>query len=211
MTTFTMQDLTTETPEEKEAMDTLTKQQEQQATQFGIDLANHELAHQQAQQARLDAIPRTDTIIQGATGAQYTPMDTSPQAQQNQQAIEQLLNNLTYTIQAIIKLSVEKYKQPVSGGDADLRECVNTVLEQAQWFDEKVKEIAEGVVEDNDFSYEIESAVETHFSNSFCLEDHLDVVSEIESIVDDKLDDMVQEKLEEILREKLQSATISFN
>ena len=138
-------------------------------------------------------------------------MDTSPQAQQNQQALEQLLNNLTYTIQAIIKLSVEKYKQPVSGGDADLRECVNTVLENSGWMDDMVKEQCEIAVTDGDFSYEIESAVETHFSNSFCLEDHLDVVSEIESIVDDKLDDMVQEKLEEILREKLSTATISFN
>ena len=183
MTTFTMQDLTIETPEEKEAMDMLAKQ----------TVGN--------------TPTETSTTIQGATGAQYTPMDTSPQAQQNQQALEQLLNNLTYTIQAIIKLSVEKYKQPVSGGDADLRECVNTVLEQAQWFDEKVKEIAEGVVEDNDFSYEIESAVETHFSNSFCLEDHLDVTAEIESIVDERLEDMVNEKMEAMIK----TATITFS
>jgi hypothetical protein len=199
MTTFTLQDLTpndTPTREEEEAMIELGK-----ATleKMGEGKSNTFVEN-----------PSTTLTIQGATGAQYTPMDTSPEAQQNQQAIEQLLNNLTYTIQAIIKLSVEKYKQPVSSSEG-LREAVDTVLEQAQWFDEKVKEIAEGIVEDNDFSYEIESAVETHFSNSFCLEDHLDVVAEIESIVDDKLDDMVQEKVEEILREKLSTATISFN
>ena len=189
MTTFTMQDLTptdTPTPEEEEAMQDLTNKQQEQ-------LAQHEAIHQ---------------TIQGATGAQYTPMDTSPQAQQNQQAIEQLLNNLTYTIQAIIKLSVEKYKQPVSEG---LSEAVGTVLEQAEWFKDRVEERVAELVEDNDFSYEIESAVETHFSNSFSLDDHIDVASEIESIVDDRLNDMVQEKVEEILREKLSTATISFN
>jgi hypothetical protein len=124
--------------------------------------------------------------------------------------MQNLFITLTSTIQAIIKLSVEKYKQPVSGGE-DLRECVDTVLRNSGWMDDMVKEQCEIAVTDGDFSYEIESAVETHFSNSFCLEDHLDVVAEIESIIDDKLDDMVQEKLEELVRDKLQSATISFN
>lgn len=193
MTTFTLQDLTpndTPTREEEEAMDMLAKQ----------TVGN--------------TPTETNTTIQGATGAQYTPMDTSPEAQQNQQAIEQLLNNLTYTIQAIIKLSVEKYKQPVSSSGG-LREAVDTVLQNAEWFNDNLNDTINSTIDDrieeHDFSYEIESAVETHFSNSFCLEDHLDVVAEIESIVDDKLDDMVQEKLEEILREKLSTATISFN
>ena len=187
MTTFTLQDLYTPTTEGKSnIMETTTQT---------VDTMS------------------TNQTIQGATGAQYTPMDTSPQAQQNQQAIEQLLNNLTYTIQAIIKLSVEKYKQPVSGGEG-LHEAVGTVLEQAEWFSDKLNDTINSTIDDrideHDFSYEIEQAVENHFGD-FCLEDHVDVSSEIESIVDDRLDDMVQEKVEEILREKLSTATISFN
>ena len=154
-----------------------------------------------------------DTIIQGATGAQYTPMDTSPQAQQNQKAIEQLLNNLTYTIQAIIKLSVEKYKQPVSEG---LSEAVGTVLEQTQWFKDRVEERVAELVEDNDFSYEVERAVENWFDN-FSLEDHVDVYSMVDTAVDERISDVVGDALESVLEEKLtellqgKNISISFN
>jgi len=96
-----------------------------------------------------------------------------------------------------------------SGGD--FVGAVNTILENAEWFNEKVRNEIPDIIENTDLSYEIESAVESHFSNSFSLDDHIDVASEIESIVDDRLDDMVQEKVEEYLREKLSTATISFN
>ena len=198
MTTFTMQDLTptdTPTPEEEEAMDMLVKAQEQTAKDI--------------------------EVIQGATGAQYTPMDTSPQAQQNQQAIEQLLNNLTYTIQAIIKLSVEKYKQPVSGGEG-LHECVDTVLAEADWLMEKLEDamdsryamtdlIAQGVDDG------VRDAVENWFSNDFSLEDHVDIYSMVDTAVEDKLDDVVEDKLADVVEEKLnelmqgKNITISFN
>ena len=196
MTTFTMQDLTptdTPTPEEEEAMDMLVKAQEQTAKDI--------------------------EVIQGATGAQYTPMDTSPQAQQNQQAIEQLLNNLTYTIQAIIKLSVEKYKQPVSGSEG-LSEAVGTVLEQAEWFSDKLNDTINSTIDDrieeHDFSYEVERAVENWFDN-FSLEDHVDIYSMVDTAVEDKLDDVVEDKLADVVEEKLnelmqgKNITISFN
>jgi hypothetical protein len=62
MTTFTMQDLTTETPEEKEAMDAITNQ-----------------------------------VIQGATGAQYTFMDTRPKPPD----VTQIINNICRELQAL--------------------------------------------------------------------------------------------------------------
>jgi hypothetical protein len=195
MTTFTLQDLTpndTPTREEEEAMDTLAKQQAVET------------------KGAWEPAP----IIQGATGAQYTPMDTSPNAKPNiHQLAQQLTESFALLIKAITELQAED-KQPMSGGEG-LREAVETVLQNADWFNDNLNDTINSTIDDrieeHDFSYEIESAVETHFSNSFCLEDHLDVTAEIESVIDDKLDDMVQEKLEEILREKLQSATISFN
>ena len=183
------QDLTpnnlTETPEEKEAMDTIS------------------------------------TTIQGVTGAQYTPMDTSPQAQQNQQAIEQLLNNLTYTIQAIIKLSVEKYKQPVSTPPAEqtnLQDTVETVLDNAEWFkymvEERASEAASNYLEDKNFDYAIESAVGNYFDD-FSLEDHVDVADLVNDAVEDRLSDIVDERLEDMVNEKMEAmiktATITFN
>ena len=195
MTTFTLQDLYTPTTEGKSnIMETTTQT---------VDTMS------------------TNQTIQGATGAQYTPMDTSPQAQQNQQAIEQLLNNLTYTIQAIIKLSVEKYKQPVSGGEG-LRECVDTVLAEADWLMEKLEDamdsryamtdlIAQGVDDG------VRDAVENWFSNDFSLEDHVDIYSMVDTAVEDKLDDVVEDKLADVVEEKLnelmqgKNITISFN
>jgi len=71
------------------------------------------------------------------------------------------------------------------------------------------------LVEEHDFSHDVENAVgsevENYFSYNFSLEDHVDVYDLMRDAVDDKLEDMVQEKLEEILTEKLQSATITFN
>jgi len=160
----------------------------------------------------------TNTTIQGATGAQYTPVDLTqfhkPIEEINKPNIHQLAQQLTQSFNTLINAILELQagdKQPVSSSSGDLNEAVGTVLEQAEWFDEKVGEWVNTRFEEYDFSYDIEQAVETHFSNSFSLDDHIDVASEIESIVDDRLDDMVQEKLEEYLREKLSTATISFN
>jgi vacuolar-type H+-ATPase subunit E/Vma4 len=96
-----------------------------------------------------------------------------------------------------------------------LAEAVETVLEQADWFANKVDEKLDELVDDHDFTYEVEQAVESEVSNyfghDFSLEDHCDVYDLMRDAVDDKLEDMVQEKVEEILQEKLQNITITFN
>jgi len=206
MTTFTMQDLT-ETPEEKEAFDAVAQAIENRKIFDNIQPATKEQFMEQAE------------TIQGATGAQYTPIDLKqfhkPIEEINKPNIHQLAQQLTQSfntlINAILELQAQD-KQPVSSSSGgDFVGAVNTILENAEWFNEKVRNEIPDIIENTDLSYEIESAVESHFSNSFSLDDHIDVASEIESIVDDRLDDMVQEKVEEYLREKLSTATISFN
>ena len=204
MTTFTMQDLVT-TKEEDEAFKALEQALENRKIFDNIQPATKEEFMEQG-------------VIQGATGAQYTPIDfkqfegltnesktiitAPPTVQELAQQLTQSFNTL---INAILALQTQP--QPVSEG---LEATVDTVLQNADWFANKVDEKLDELVDDHDFDYEIERAVENHFGD-FCLEDHVDVSSEIESIVDDRLDDMVQEKVEEILREKLSTATISFN
>ena len=171
------------TQEEEEAMQALAEKQQEQ-------LAQHEQAHK---------------IVQGVSGFQYTPMDTSPQAQD----LSKLFVTLTATMQAIVKLCVESHtKQQPS---ESLIQTVDTVLENAQWFKEAVEEKVETLVEDMDHSYEIESAVESHFSNSFSLDDHVDISSEVESAVESAVENQIDDVVERILSEKLKSATISFN
>ena len=211
MTTFTMQDLNTATPEEDEAFEALTQALENRKIFDNIQPATKEDFMNQE-------------VIQGASGAQYAPIDFKQFEGQMGEGktnnlklpteydikIRHQLNHLSVALNSLIETLLEQHKpqsQPVSEG---LAEAVETVLEQADWFANKVDEKLDELVDDHDFSYEVEQAVENHFGD-FCLEDHVDVSSEIESIVDNRLDDMVQEKVEEILREKLGTATITFN
>jgi hypothetical protein len=106
--------------------------------------------------------------------------------------------------------------QPEAGTNVpSLQETIELTLQQAKWFKEMVYERAEELVDDKDFAYEIESAVETHFSNSFSLDDHVDISAEVESKVEDiaegLLKDIVQEQLEEIVSNKLQNLRITFD
>ena len=68
-----------------------------------------------------------------------------------------------------------------------LQDCVSATLEQAEWFKEMVEEAVservEGYLDDRDFDQEVVSAVEYYFSESFRLDDHVD----IEHVVEDRL------------------------
>jgi len=198
MTTFTLQDLNTSntnnlptTPEEDEAMKELFEK-------MGQDLANHELAHQQAQQSRLDAVPPQPTT------------QVSPEA-----LIEHMVAQFSTNLKLLLTTIISQPKAQPEGEENSLQECVETTLQQAKWFKEMVYERAEELVDDKDFAYEIESAVETHFSNSFSLDDHVDIAAEVESKVEDiaegLLKDIVQEQLEEVVAEKLQNLRITFD
>lgn len=185
MTTFTMQDLTptkTEqatqlmeangmtaptqinsmevTQEEEEMMQALTEKQKEQ-------LAQHQQAHQ---------------MIQSVMGLQYTPMDTSPEAQSVSILVQQLTQTFNQLLQTLAH-QVKTQQQQTEG----LKECVDTVLQNAEWFKEMIEEKVEECIDGKDLDYEIESAVETYFSNSFSLDDHVNVEEEIERVVEEKL------------------------
>ena len=227
MTTFTLQDLNTVTPEEDEAFNDLTKQQALKTHE-----ANHQIADFIHNRKIFDNIQpatkeqfmeqATNEVIQGATGAQYEVIDFKKfegqmgEGKTNtiapltvQQLAQQLTESFNQLINAILALQTQS--QPVSKG---LAEAVETVLQNADWFNDNLNDTINSTIDDrideHDFSYEIEQAVENHFGD-FCLEDHVDVCDLINDAVDDRLDDIVQEKVEEILQEKLQNITITFN
>jgi len=142
-------------------------------------------------------------------GSSIYPMDTSPQAQE----LSNLFVNLTSTMQAIIKLCVET--QTKEQPSKELNETVDTVLSEADWLKEMVDKRVEDLVDDKDFAYEINSEVEDWFSNSFSLDDHVDITAEVESkvedIAEDLLKDIVEERLAEIVSDKLQNLRITFD
>lgn len=138
-----------------------------------------------------------------------TPLPPTP-------TLETIITNICTQLQLLSSVIKEKGTNvPTEAGENSLQECVSTTLEQAEWFKEMVEEKTETLVDDMDHSYEIESAVETYFSNSFSLDDHVDITAEVETrvenIAEDLLKDIVEERLAEIVSNKLQNLRITFD
>jgi len=189
MTTFTMQDLNNipVTKEEEEAMDALSR------LATGRPL--------------LDITPTTQDALNNLA---------LPQADPPKPTLETIIANICAQLQllsSVIKEGQEKGNS--QAGEKSLQECVSITLQQAEWFKEMVDDTAETLVNDTDFDYQIESAVESYFSNSFCLDDHVDITAEVESkvedIAEDLIKDMVEERLAEIVSNKLQNLRITFD
>lgn len=189
MTTFTMQDLNNipVTKEEEEAMDALSR------LATGRPL--------------LDITPTTQDALNNLAIPQPAP--TPP-------TLDEIVNAISAQLQLLASVIKEKQGKSSDGNPSQsLQECVDTTLQQAEWFKEMVDERAEELVDDKDFDYQVESAVESYFSNSFCLDDHVDITAEVESkvedIAEDLLKDMVEERLAEIVSNKLQNLRITFD
>lgn len=128
--------------------------------------------------------------------------------------LESIVQNICTQLQLLSSV-IKEGQGNSQAGENSLQECVSTTLEQAEWFKELVEEKTETLVDDMDHSYEIESAVETYFSNSFSLDDHVDITAEVETrvenIAEDLLKDIVEERLAEIVSNKLQNLRITFD
>lgn len=158
MTTFTMQDLnnTEVTKEEEEAMQALEK--------VGVDLVGFN-----------------------------TPIQMGEPLPNQTPDISTIINNICTQLQllsTVIKEGAGKGNSLNAEGQNDnqsLQECVSAVLENSDWFKEMVEEAVservEGYLDDRDFDQEVVSAVEYYFSESFRLDDHVD----IEHVVEDRL------------------------
>jgi hypothetical protein len=216
MTTFTLQDLT---PVQQEAV----KQHE----------AMH-AAHQVVNNRSINTLPTTpeeDEAMQTLSEKQFVeygmnnPISASAveyatqHAPEPQPTLADIINTICTQLQLLATVINQTKAQPSTtppeGDPPSLQETIALTLKQADWFKEMVYERAEELVDDKDFAYEIESAVETHFSNSFSLDDHVDIAAEVESKVEDiaegLLKDIVQEQLEEVVSNKLQNLRITFD
>ena len=143
-----------------------------------------------------------------------TWVDPTPLPQRH--TLESIVQNICTQLQLLASVIKEKGTNvPTEAGEKSLQECVNTTLEQAEWFKEMVEENIETLVDAKDFDYQIESTVESYFSNSFSLDDHVDITAEVESkvedIAEDLLKDIVEERLAEIVSNKLQNLRITFD
>jgi DNA primase len=176
-------------------------------------------------------------IITGTSGAQYAPMDftppavvTSPQlppppavveisSTTPQDIVAQISTLLTQLVSVII--SQQQVTQPTQ--TEDFKDTVETILENATWFDKQVEDKVEEHFEGYDISAVVRSElddnvsdyIERYMNNSFDIEDHVNVEEkvrdelneclsdEVSEVLDDVLESKVGECLDEILEEKL--------
>jgi len=201
MTTFTMQDLNQlpNTPEEDEAMDALAKlgggvALGEMFTQMGKDLANHEIAHQQAQQNLLNAVPPQPT-----TGT-------------NVPTLSDIVNNICSQLQ-LLSTVISNSQAKTQAEDQSLQECVALTLQQADWFKDLVRrELIGGGIEDlaKDAVQDIvESEVESYFENNFDPSYHFDFDDAVHDAVGDRIDDVVSDKIDDAVDSYLSNATIT--
>jgi archaellum component FlaC len=163
------------------------------------------------------------TVIQGATGAQYSAVDLTQfnkpiEEIQRTDKIQHELNHLTVALRNLITAIAEQHqtKQPVSSSSDDLFKTVDAVLEDADWLMSKLEDAMDNRYDMEDLisqgvADKVASEVENYFSYDFNIEDHCDIHDIVQDKVDSVIDGVVEEKLAEIIQDKLSSATITFN
>jgi hypothetical protein len=221
MTTFTLQDLT---PAQQEAV----KQHEAMHAAYQV-LNTRSISN-------LPTTPEEDEAMQALSEKQFVeygmnnPLSTSaveyatqhaPEPQPSQVSpetvIEDMVAKFSISLRLLLTTIVSQPKpEPEAGTNVpSLQETVALVLQQGNWVKHMIEEKVQELIDDKDFAYELESAVETHFCNSFSLDDHVDISAEVESkvedIAEDLLKDIVQEQLEEVVSNKLQNLRITFD
>ena len=153
-------------------------------------------------------------IIQGVSGQNYAPLNTDPLLVTTPQETraDQLMAILQVTLEELILEINAKHAQP------DLAETVSTALEQADWFRERIEDSITDAVDEKDFDYEIQNAVE-RYMRDVDISDHYDfdtavksfVEDEVESIIDGLVEEAVESRLADLLEEKLANAKITIN
>jgi hypothetical protein len=147
-------------------------------------------------------------IITGTSGAQYVPMDTSPQAQPTpHQIVAQISTLLTQLVSVII--AQQQAAQPTQ--TEDFKDTVETILENATWFDKQVEDKVEEHFEGYDISAvvtselkdQLDGEIESYMNNNFDIEDHVNVAERVRDELHDCLSDEVSEVLDDVLEDKV--------
>ena len=208
MTTFTIQDLNINninnlpnTPEEDEAMRELFEKMGQDLTGkvpvLNISDGGRTVQYQTAPNA---PVPQPSEM-----GEPLPKSQVSPEA-----LIEHMVAQFSTNLRLLLTTIISQPKAQPEGGENSLQECVDTTLQQADWFKEAIKEQVTELVE---------SEVEMYFERRFDPTDHFDfgdavsneVHDRIDDAVRDHIDDVVQEQLEEVVAEKLKSIRVVFD
>ena len=181
MTTFTLQDLT---PEQQTAVN------------------NHEEIHKMFNDMGTALTQPTTTDILNSIAIPQPPLN----APEPQPSLEQILKTIgeQFTLLSTVISSSQPKTNAENAGENSLQECVEMVLRQGAWFDDKVADAIDEDVVSDAVKDHVETEVEYYFNNNFSPEDHFDFHDAISDCVDDRLDDIVRDKLDDVVSEQLE-------
>ena len=146
----------------------------------------------------LDITPTTQDILNNLA---------IPQAQLSPEAIiDEMVSQFSIKLKLLLTVINQTKAQP-HAEDQSLQECVSLTLQQGNWVKHMVEEKVQSLFDDKDFEYYAESAVESYFTNSFSLDDHVDITAEVEN----RIEEIVEEQLADIVSEKLRNLRITFD
>ena len=132
-----------------------------------------------------------------------------PQPQLSPEAIiDEMVTQFSIKLKLLLTVINQTKAQPKQGNslnaeDQSLQECVSLTLQRAGWFEEMIGR----EIEKRDLEYEIDNAVESYFTDSFSLDDYVDITAEVES----RIEEIVEEQLADVVSEKLSNLRITFD
>ena len=164
-------------------------------------------------------------IITGTSGAQYAPISfapeqlppppafvevvsTTPAAPLTPQAIVAQISTLLTQLVSVI-ITQQQAAQPTQA--EDFKDTVETILEQAPWFDGMVDKILQDKVDDlnisslvtSELNDQLDGEIESYMNNNFDIEDHVNVAERVRDELNECLSDEVGEVLDDVLSDKL--------
>ena len=167
-------------------------------------------------------VETSSTIINSHTGAQYQPMNTSPNQQPDPQHIVNQIAALLSQLVSVINTTQTK-PEPTT----DLADTIDTVLQYADWLPSMIEEHVAEHIGTAEITNMVEEAVKTcladslsddidHYMNhNFNIERHVNIAERVRDVLDDTLDDAVasalDNKLEDALTDLLSDKIITIN
>jgi hypothetical protein len=163
-------------------------------------------------------------VINTVTGAQYAPMDTTPpavveissttpDAPLTPQAIVAQISTLLTQLVTLITSSQQQAAQPTQ--TEDFKDTVETILENATWFDAAVQiKVEEQLTTDyigdcikdvygDDLNDAVDTQIDRYMRHSFDIEDHINIEEKVRDELNECLSDEVGEVLDEVLESKV--------
>ena len=151
--------------------------------------------------------------ITTVTGAQYTPMNTNPPAivETSSTTPQSIVNQLSALLSQLVTLITSQQQPTHPTQTEDFKDTVETILENATWFDTKLEDLTEKAVSNHDMQSVIIDEINNRFgdeldnymNNSFDINDHVNIGDRVRDELNECLSDEVSEVLDEVLESKV--------